>query len=127
MAAASASAASMTPAAGTSAPTARASAALALRPGFINNERTSEKILVIQSRDSFLRFRVVANLGETKAARLPRETIAKQRESIRLHPDFRKQRLHLLFCSLKRKITYEQFLHGSAPCAHLNAGHAMRG
>ena len=79
MAAASASAASMTPAAVTSAPAARASAALALRPGFINDERASEKILAVQGRDRFLRFRVVANLGETKAARLPRETIAKQR------------------------------------------------
>jgi hypothetical protein len=89
-------------AAGTTASTtARAPATFALWAGFIHDERTSEKVLVVQSRNRLLRFRIVANLGETEAARLPRETIAKQRESIRLHPDFRKQRLHLLFCSLK--------------------------
>jgi len=41
------------------------------------------------------------NLGETEAARLSRETIAEQREGIRLYADFSKQRLHLLFCCLK--------------------------
>jgi len=40
-------------------------------------------------------------LGEAEASRLSCETIAEQREGIRLYADFSKQRLHLLFCCLK--------------------------
>jgi hypothetical protein len=55
------------------------------------------------------------NFGETEAARLPGETIAQQRERIRLYADFSKQRLHLLFRCLEREVPNVQFLHGRSP------------
>jgi hypothetical protein len=88
-----------------------------LRPGFVDNECAAEKILAIEGGDSLFSFCIVANFRETEAARLTRETIAKKRERIGLHTDFRKQRRDLLFCGLEREISNVEFLHGRSPCA----------
>ena len=53
-------------------------AAFALRAGFIDDESAAKKFLAVQCGDSFFRFGVITNFGETEAARLPRKTIAKQ-------------------------------------------------
>jgi hypothetical protein len=94
-----------------------APAAFALWTRFVYHERAAEKFLTVQRGDCLFGFRIVMNFGETKTTRLAGETVAKQRQRVRLHSDFCKQRLHLLFCSLERKIAHVQFLHGSAPCA----------
>jgi hypothetical protein len=64
--------------------------AFPLRTRFVDNERASEKFPPVQSCDHFFGFRVVPNFGESEAARLAREPIAKQRERVRLHARFRK-------------------------------------
>jgi hypothetical protein len=64
-----------------------APAAFALRTRFVYDERPAEKFLAVQRRDCFFGFGVVMNLGETKPARLAGETVAKQRQRVRLHPD----------------------------------------
>ena len=69
--------------------TARA-AAFPLRTRFVDDQSAAEKILAVKGFDCFVRFGVVANFGETESAWLSRETIAQQRERIRLHTDFRK-------------------------------------
>jgi hypothetical protein len=57
-----------------------ASAALTLRPRFVHYERSSEKVLAVQSFNCLVCVRVVADLSKTEAARLPRKPIAKQGE-----------------------------------------------
>jgi hypothetical protein len=71
----------------TSAPAA-GPAAFALRAGFVDNQRSAEKILAVERGDCFFRFLVVADFGEAEAARLPGEPVAEQRERIRRNPDF---------------------------------------
>jgi RNase P/RNase MRP subunit POP5 len=111
-------AASTTPAPATVAATAAAStAAFTLRTRFVHHESATQKILAVERFDRFIRFGVVSNFGETETARLSRETIAQQRERIRLHANFRKQRRYLLFRGLERQITDIQFLHGRSPFA----------
>jgi hypothetical protein len=66
-----------------------APAAFALRTRLVDDERPAEKLLAVESRDCFFGFGVVMNFGETKTARLPCETVAKQRQRIRLHSDLR--------------------------------------
>jgi hypothetical protein len=62
------------------APSATTTAAFALGARLIDDERPSEKVLAVQSRNGLFRFRVVAHLSETEPARLPGKSIAKQRE-----------------------------------------------
>ncbi len=113
MAAASAPAsATMTTA---SASTTASTAAFPLRSRFSHHQRTSQKILAVEPGDCLFRFGIVVNFREAEAPRLPRETIAEQSQRIRLHSDFRKQRLHLLLRSLERQISHIQFLHGRSP------------
>jgi len=95
--------------------TASPAATFALRPGFIYNQSASEKILAVERRDGLFRFSIVADFGEAEPARLPRETIAQQRQRIGLDADFRKQRCHLLFRCLERQISHVQFLHSRSP------------
>jgi hypothetical protein len=90
-------------------------AAFTLRTRFIHHQRAAQKILAVERFDGFVCFGVVADFGETEAARLSRETIAQQRERIRLHTNLRKQRRYLLFRGLERQITNIQFLHGRSP------------
>jgi hypothetical protein len=90
-------------------------AAFPLRTRFIHHQRASQKILAIQRGDGLFRFAIVVNFRETETPRLPREPIAKQRQRIRLHSNFRKKRLHLLLRSLERQISHIQFLHGRSP------------
>ena len=59
--------------------------AFTLRTRFVDDERAAEKFLPVQSCDHLFGFRIVPNFGESEAARLAREPIAKQRERIRLH------------------------------------------
>jgi hypothetical protein len=93
-----------------------ASATFALRTRFIYNERAAKEILAVERTDGLLRV-LVFHFGEAKPARLPRKAIAQQRQRIRLHADFREQRLDLLFRGLEREIAHVQFLHGRSPCA----------
>jgi hypothetical protein len=95
--------------------TAASPAAFTLRTRFIHDQRAAQKILAVERFNRFVRFGVVANFGETEAARLSRETIAQKCERIRLHTNFRKQRRYLLFRGLERQITHIQFLHGRSP------------
>jgi hypothetical protein len=92
-------------------------AAFTLGTRFIDDERAAQKILAVERFDGFVCFAVVANFSETKTARLSCETIAQQRERIRLHANFRKKRRYLLFSGLERQITHIQFLHGRSPFA----------
>jgi len=78
------------------------SAAFTLRTRFVDDERTPEEILTVQSRDCFFSFRVVPDFREAEAARLSSKPISKKRQRIRLHADLRKQRSHLSFRSLER-------------------------
>jgi len=94
---------------------------------FVHHERAAKKVSAVESGNHLFSFRIVAHFGKTEAARLARKTIAKQRQRIRLHAHFRKQRLHLLFRSLEREIAHVQFLHGVAPCPRSTEGDAMRG
>jgi RNase P/RNase MRP subunit POP5 len=110
-------AASTTTASAVAATTPAGATAFTLRTRFIHHQRAAQKILAVKRFDGFIRFGVVANLGETETARLSRETIAQQRERIRLHANFRKQRRYLLFRGLERQITDIQFLHGRSPFA----------
>jgi len=63
-----------------SVPAASTSAAFALWTRLVDDERSPEKVLAVQSFNCFVCFRVVADLSKTEAARLPRKPIAKQRE-----------------------------------------------
>jgi hypothetical protein len=72
-----------------------------LRASLIHYQRAAKKVFAVEGCNRLLRCAVIMNLGETEAARLSCETIAEQREGIRLYADFSKQRLHLLFCCLK--------------------------
>jgi hypothetical protein len=90
-------------------------AALALRTCFIYNQRAAHKIFAVQRLNRFFRLRVIADLRESESAGLPGEAIAKKRQLIGLHSDFRKQSRYLLFCSLERQIPHVQFLHGRSP------------
>jgi hypothetical protein len=67
-----------------------ATTAFALRARLVDYERPSQEVLAVQSRDRLFRRRIVAHLSETEAARLPGESIAKQRKRIRLHTNLRK-------------------------------------
>jgi hypothetical protein len=91
--------------------------AFTLRTRFVDDQRTAQKILAVERFDRFVCFGVIANFGETESTRLAGETIAQQRERIRLHTNFRKQRRYLLFRGLERQITNVQFLHGRSPFA----------
>ena len=82
-------------------PATTAATAFSLRASLIHHQRAAKKVFAVEGCNRLLRCAVVMNLGETEAARLSRETIAEQREGIRLYADFSKQRLHLLFCCLK--------------------------
>lgn len=75
MAAASAPTATAVAAASPSATT-----AFALWARLVDDERSSEKVLAVQSFNGFVCVRVVADLGKTEAARLPRKPVAKQCE-----------------------------------------------
>jgi hypothetical protein len=75
--------------------------AFSLGTSLIHYQRAAKKVFAVEGCNRLLRCAVVMNLGETEAARLSCETIAEQREGIRLYADFSKQRLHLLFCCLK--------------------------
>jgi hypothetical protein len=101
-----AASATAAPSATTAATTVAASTACAatftLRTGFVHDERAAEKFLAIQSRDGLFGFGVIFDFRETKTARLPGETIAKQSERIGLYASFRKQRSYFLFSSLER-------------------------
>jgi hypothetical protein len=118
---------STTASATTAAMTATASATpatLTLRASFVDDKRASEKILPVERSDGFFGFGVVMNFGESEPARLTCEAIAKKRERIRLHADFREQCGYLLFRGLERQISNVQFLHGRSPCAPFQvAGH----
>jgi hypothetical protein len=92
-------------------------AAFTLRTSFVHDQRAAQKILAVERFDRFICFGVVPNFGETEAARLTRETIAQQRERIRLDTNLRKQCCYLLFRGLEREIAYIQFLHGRSPFA----------
>jgi hypothetical protein len=70
--------------------TASSSAPFTLRTRFVYDECAAEKILTVEGRDGFFRFRVILDFRETKSPRLPSKTVAKQRKRIRLHRDFRK-------------------------------------
>ena len=95
---------------------ATAAATFSLRTGFVDDESATRNSLPLSAAMAFSASASSLNFRKAKAARLARKTIAKQRERIRLHAHFRKQRLHLLFRSLKREIAHVQFLHGDAPC-----------
>jgi hypothetical protein len=69
---------------------AASAATFALRASFVDHQRPAEKFLSVQSRDGLFSLRVVLDLREAKAARLPGEAIAKQSQRIRLHARFRK-------------------------------------
>jgi hypothetical protein len=101
------------------------SATFALRTRFIYNERAAKKILAVERADCLLRV-LVFHFGEAKPTRLPRKAIAQQRQRIRLHADFREQRLDLLFRGLEREIAHVQFLHGRSPCAPNMLNHSIR-
>jgi hypothetical protein len=88
---ASVSAASAAPAAASPAPTSAAStvtspataasaAPFALRARFIDHQRAAQKVPAVQRRDCLFGFRIVADFGESEAARLTRETVAEQRK-----------------------------------------------
>jgi ABC-type transporter Mla maintaining outer membrane lipid asymmetry permease subunit MlaE len=57
-----------------------ATAAFALWARLVDDECSSEKVLAVQSFNGLVCVRVVADLGKTEAARLPRKPIAKQGE-----------------------------------------------
>jgi hypothetical protein len=101
--------------------------AFMLRARLIHDECAAKKILTVETCDSLFRFCIIFNFRETEAPRLPCKAIAKQCKLIRLHPDFRKQRRHLLFCSLERQISHIQFLQGRSPCASMCGRHFIRG
>jgi hypothetical protein len=82
-----ATASSMTSAVATAAAT---TATFALRACFVDDECAAQKFPPVESRDDLFRFRIVSNFGESETARLARESIAKQRERIRLHARFGK-------------------------------------
>jgi hypothetical protein len=86
-----------------------------LRTSFIHYQRAAKEVFAVEGCNRLLCRAVVMNLGETKSARLPSETIAQQRQRIRLYTDFSKQRLHLLFCCFEREVPNVQFLHGRSP------------
>jgi hypothetical protein len=108
---------SAAPAATTPTAAASSSATFPLRTCLIYYQRTTEKILPVEGGDGFFGFGIVVDFDKTEPARLTRKTIAKQRERIGLHANFREQCLHLLFRSLERQISHVQFLHGRSPCA----------
>jgi hypothetical protein len=91
--------------------------AFTLGTRFVHDQSAAQKILAVERFDSFVRFGVVADFGETESARLSGETIAQKRERIRLHTNLRKQCCNLLFRGLERQITDIQFLHGRSPLA----------
>jgi hypothetical protein len=104
----------------TASSTTPSTAAFSLRTSFIHYQRAAKKVFAVEGCNRLLRCAVVMNLGETETTRLSGETIAQQRERIRLYADFSKQRLHLLFCCLEREVPNVQFLHGRSPgpCLH---------
>ena len=102
-----------------------ASATFALRTRFIYDERAAKEILAVERAYGLLRV-LVFHFGEAKPARLPRKAIAQQRQRIRLHADFREQRLDLLLRGLEREIAHVQFLHGRSPCAPNLLNHSIR-
>jgi hypothetical protein len=104
-------------------PTTTASSAFSLRTSFIHHQRAAKKVFAVKGRNRLLCCAVVMNFGETETARLSCKTIAKQCERIRLYADFSKQRLHLLFCSLKRQVPNVQFLHGRSPSPRQHGTH----
>jgi hypothetical protein len=59
-----------------------------LRTCFVHHERATEKVPAVEGGNHLFSFRVVAHFGKTKAARLARKTIPKQRQRIRLHAHF---------------------------------------
>jgi hypothetical protein len=107
----------------TAAPAATTASAFSLRTSFIHHQRAAKKVFAVKSRNRLLCCAVVMNFGETETARLSCKTIAKQCERIWLYADFSKQRLHLLFCSLKRQVPNVQFLHGRSPSPRQHGTH----
>jgi hypothetical protein len=104
-------------------PTTTAASAFSLRTSFIHHQRAAKKVFAVKGRNRLLCCAVVMNFGETETARLSCKTIAKQCERIWLYADFSKQRLHLLFCSLKRQVPNVQFLHGRSPSPRQHGTH----
>jgi hypothetical protein len=103
--------------------TTTAASAFSLRTSLIHHQRATEKVFAVQGCNRLLRCAIVMNFGETETAWLSGETIAKECERIRLYADFSKQRLHLLFCSLKRQVPNVQFLHGRSPSSRQHGTH----
>jgi hypothetical protein len=103
--------------------TTTAASAFSLRTSFIHHQRAAKKVFAVEGCDRLLCCAVVMNFGETETARLSCKTIAKECERIRLYADFSKQRLHLLFCGLKREIPNVQFLHGRSPSPRQHGTH----
>lgn len=73
-----------------SAATSASTAAFPLRTRFIHHQRASQKILAVQRGDCLFRLGIVVNFREAETPRLSRESIAEQRQRIRLHSDFSK-------------------------------------
>jgi hypothetical protein len=103
------------PAAITAAPASASTAPFSLRTSLIHYQRAAKEVFAVEGCNRLLRCAVVMNLGETETARLSSETIAQQRQRIRLYADFSEQRLHLLFCCFEREVPNVQFLHGRSP------------
>jgi hypothetical protein len=55
-------------------------ASFALRTSFIYNQRASEKIFAVESRDCLFSFRIIPDFREAESARLPGKTVAQQRK-----------------------------------------------
>jgi hypothetical protein len=51
-----------------------------LRPCLVNHQRAAHELFAIERRDGFLGFPILADFGKSETARLPRKTIAKERQ-----------------------------------------------
>jgi hypothetical protein len=106
---------------------ASSASAFTLRARLVDYQRAAQEILAVQRRDGFFGFRIIADFRETEAARLARETVAEQRQRIRLHPDLCKQPCNIFFRSFERQVSHIQFLHGESPGAPVAGGATTEG
>jgi hypothetical protein len=109
--AAAATSAITTAASAISAAASAATRAFRLWARFVDNKVPAPKVLTVEAGDRAIRFFIVGDFDESKAARLPRESVANQADGRRADSQLSKPFLQLFFRCVERKITDVKLLH----------------
>jgi hypothetical protein len=92
-------------------------AALCLRPRFIDHEVSPAEILTVQRINGAIRVLVITHFDEGESTRLARKTIADQIDTRGSYTHLREPFVELVFRGGKRKIPNVELLHLPTPSA----------